>query len=126
MTLLDTPEDIPILAPFIQKEILYRLLTGEQGSRLRQIASAGSHSSQISRAMDWLRENYAAQLKIEILAKQIGMSPSTFHHHFRALTAMSPLQYQKKMRLLEARRLMLAEEQDATSAALLVGYESPS
>lgn len=124
--LLDQPEDIPILAPLIHKEILYRLLVGEQGPRLRQIASSGSHGSQIARALDWLRNNYAQQLKIEALAKQLGMSTSTFHHHFRALTTMSPLQYQKKIRLLEARRLMLTEQQDATSAALRVGYESPS
>ncbi len=124
--LLDTPEDIPILAPLVQKEIMYRLLMSEQGPKLRQIATSGSQGSQISRAIDWLRENYAQQLKIEHLARQIGMSPSTFHHHFRALTAMSPLQYQKKMRLLEARRLMLTEQQDATTAAIQVGYESPS
>ncbi len=124
--LLEHPEDTPILAPLIHKEIIYRLLTGEQGPRIRQIASSGSHSSQIARAMDWLRLNYAQQLKVEHLARQIGMSTSTFHHHFRAMTAMSPLQYQKKMRLLEARRLMLTEQQDATSAAIQVGYESPS
>ncbi len=124
--LLDQPEDIPILAPLIHKEILYRLLVSEQGPRLRQIASTGSHSHQITRAIDWLRENYAQQLKIENLAKDIGMSSSAFHHHFRSVTAMSPLQYQKKMRLLEARRLMLTEQQDATSAAVQVGYESPS
>ncbi len=124
--LMDHPEDIPILAPLLQKEILYRILVGEQGPRLRQIASSGSHGSQIAQAMDWLRDNYAQQLKVENLARQIGMSTSTFHHHFRAMTAMSPLQYQKKMRLLEARRLMLTEQQDATSAAIRVGYESPS
>jgi AraC-like DNA-binding protein len=124
--LLDQPEDIPILAPLLHKEILYRLLVSEQGPRLRQIASTGSHSNQIARAIDWLRENYAQQLKIDSLAKDIGMSASTFHHHFRSVTAMSPLQYQKRMRLQEARRLMLTEQQDATSAAIQVGYESPS
>lgn len=124
--LLDQPGDIPILAPLILKEILYRLLMGEQGPRLRQIASTGSHGHKIARAIDWLRVNYAQQLKIEHLAKDIGMSTSTFHHYFRAITAMSPLQYQKKIRLLEARRLMLTEQQDATSAAIQVGYESPS
>ncbi|MDK2955492.1 MAG: hypothetical protein PWQ57_988 [Desulfovibrionales bacterium] len=126
LDLLDQPEDIPILAPLLHKEILYRLLVGDQGPRLRQIASAGSHGNQIVRAVDWLKENYAQQLKIEGLAKQIGMSTSTFHHHFRAMTAMSPLQFQKWLRLHEARRLMLTESQDATSAALQVGYESPS
>lgn len=124
--LLDAPEDIPILSPLILKEILYRLLVGEQGPRLRQIAFAGSHSNQIARAIGWLRDNYAQQLKVETLARQIGMSPSTFHQHFRALTAMSPLQYQKWMRLHEARRLMLTEQRDATTAAIQVGYESPS
>lgn len=126
LDLLDHPEDIPILAPLVHKEILYRLLVGEQGPRLRQMASAGSHSNQIARAIDWLRDNYSQQLKVENLAKQLGMSPSTFHHHFRAVTAMSPLQYQKWMRLHEARRLMLTERQDAASAAIQVGYESPS
>ena len=124
--LLDTPEDIPILAPLILKEILYRLLMGELGPRLRQIATAGSHGQQIVRAVDWLKENYARQLKVEGLAKETGMSLSTFHHHFRDLTAMSPLQFQKWLRLHEARRLMLTENQDATTAALQVGYESPS
>lgn len=124
--LLDQPEDIPVLAPLILKEVMYRVLTGEQGPRLRQIASIGSHGHQIARAIDWLKGNYARQFKIEKLASDVGMSISTFHQHFRAVTAMSPLQYQKKMRLLEARRLMLMERQDAASAAIQVGYESPS
>ncbi len=124
--LLDEPEDIPILAPLIQREILYRLLVGDQGTRLRQIASAGSQSHQIARAIDWLKANYAQPLRIDDLATHVNMSPSTFHHHFRALTAMSPLQYQKWLRLNEARRLMLAERLDATTAAFQVGYESPS
>ncbi len=126
IALLDTPEDIPVLAPLICQEIFYRLLIGEQGSRLRQIASSGNSNYQIARAIDWLRENYAHQLRVESLAKKIGMSSSTFHQHFRAVTAMSPLQYQKQMRLHEARRLMLSKQQDATGAALLVGYESAS
>jgi len=124
--LLATPEDIPILAPLILKEIVYRLLMGELGSRLRQIATAGSHGQQIARAVGWLKENYTKQLTVEGLAKESGMSVSTFHHHFRATTAMSPLQFQKWLRLHEARRLMLSESQDATTAALQVGYESPS
>ncbi|MGE4505695.1 MAG: AraC family transcriptional regulator N-terminal domain-containing protein, partial [Desulfovibrionaceae bacterium] len=124
--LLDNPEDIPILSPLILKEIFYRLLVGELGPRLRQIATAGSHGQQIARAVGWLRENYAQQLKVEGLARETGMSVSTFHHHFRAMTAMSPLQFQKWLRLHEARRLMLTENQDATTAALQVGYESPS
>lgn len=124
--LLDEPKDIPILAPVIQREIFYRLLVGDQGTRLRQMASAGSQSQQIARAIDWLRGNFTQPLRIDDLATQVNMSTSTFHHHFRAVTAMSPLQYQKWLRLNEARRLMLAENQDAAAAAFRVGYESPS
>ena len=124
--LLDEPKDIPILAPIIQREIFYRLLVGDQGARLRQMASAGSQSQQIARAIDWLKGNFTQPLRIDDLAAQVNMSTSTFHHHFRAVTAMSPLQYQKWLRLNEARRLLLAENQDATTAAFQVGYESPS
>lgn len=124
--LLDEPQDIPILAPIYQKEILYRLLMGDQGERLRRIASVGSQSNQIARAIDWLKENFTQQLKIDDLARRVNMSTSTFHHHFRAMTAKSPLQYQKWLRLNEARRLMLAEQLDAASASFEVGYESPS
>jgi len=124
--LLDEPKDIPILASIIQREIFYRLLVGDQGTRLRQMASAGSQSQQIARAIDWLKGNFTQPLRIDHLATQVNMSTSTFHHHFRALTAMSPLQYQKWLRLNEARRLMLAENQDAANAAFQVGYESPS
>jgi AraC-like DNA-binding protein len=124
--LLDEPKDIPILAPIIQREILYRLLVGDQGVRLRQMASAGSQSHQIARAIDWLKGNFTRPLRIDDLATQVHMSTSTFHHHFRTLTAMSPLQYQKWLRLNEARRLMLTEHADATTAAFDVGYESPS
>ncbi len=124
--LLDEPKDIPILAPMIKREILYRLLVGDQGTRLRQMASAGSQSRQIARAIDWLKGNFMQPLRIDDLATQVNMSTSTFHHHFRALTAMSPLQYQKWLRLTEARRLMLTENHDAATAAFQVGYESPS
>jgi AraC-like DNA-binding protein len=124
--LLAEPQDIPILAPIIQREILYRLLVGDQGARLRQIASAGSQSHQIAQAIDWLKSHYPLPLRIDDLAAQVHMSTSTFHHHFRALTAMSPLQYQKWLRLNEARRLMLTERLDAATAAFQVGYESPS
>jgi AraC-like DNA-binding protein len=124
--LLAEPRDIPILAPIIQREISYRLLVGDQGARLRQIASAGSQSQQIARVIDWLKGNFTRPLRIDDLATQVNMSTSTFHHHFRALTAMSPLQYQKWLRLNEARRLMLTEHADAGSAAFHVGYESPS
>lgn len=124
--LLDEPTDIPILAPMVQREIIYRLLVGDQGRRLRQIASAGSHSQQIAKAINWLKVNFTEQLRIEDLAAKTGMSTSTFHQHFRALTALSPLQFQKRLRLTEARRLMLTDHLDATSAAFQVGYESSS
>ena len=124
--LLHEPKDIPILAPIIQREIFYRLLVGDQGTRLRQMASAGSQSHQIARAINWLKDNFTRPLRIDDLATQVHMSTSTFHHHFRSLTAMSPLQYQKWLRLTEARRLMLIENQDVTTAAFQVGYESPS
>jgi len=124
--LLGEPQDIPILAPIIQREIIYRLLVGDQGARLRQIASAGSQSHQIARAIEWLKVNFMRPLRIDELAEQARMSTSTFHHHFRSMTALSPLQYQKQLRLQEARRLMLSERVDAASAAFQVGYESPS
>lgn len=124
--LLDEKDDIPILAPIIQKEIIYLLLVGEQGARLRQIASAGSQSQQIARAIEWLKNNLTEQLRIDDLASQARMSTSSFHNHFRSMTALSPLQYQKHLRLHEARRLMLAESLDAATAAFQVGYESPS
>jgi AraC-like DNA-binding protein len=124
--LLAEQKDIPILAPLIQREVIYRLLVGDQGARLRQIASTGSQGHQIAQAVDWLKGNFARPLRIDDLAKQVNMSTSTLHHHFRALTAMSPLQYQKWLRLNEARRLMLTENQDASTAAFQVGYESPS
>ncbi len=124
--LLAEQKDIPILAPIIQREIIYRLLVGDQGVRLRQITSAGSQSHQIARAIDWLKGNFTRPLRIDDLATQVNMSTSTFHHHFRTLTAMSPLQFQKSLRLNEARRLMLTERLDATTAAFQVGYESAS
>jgi AraC-like DNA-binding protein len=126
LDLLAEPQDIPILAPIIQREMLYRLLVGDQGARLRQIASAGSQSHQIAQAIDWLKRHYTLPLRIEDLAAQAHMSPSTFHHHVRALTAMSPLQDHKWLRLHEARRLMLTERLEAATAAFQVGYESPS
>jgi transcriptional regulator GlxA family with amidase domain len=126
LDLLDEPQDIPMLAPMIRKEIFYRLLVGDQGMRLRQMASVGSQSHQIARAIDWLKGNFSQPMRIDELATQVNMSTSTFHHHFRALTAMSPLQYQKWLRLNEARRLMLTELLDAATAAFQVGYESPS
>lgn len=124
--LLADEKDIPILAPVIQREIIYRLLVGDQGERLRQIATAGSQSQQIAKAIGWLHSNYSQAVSMDELAAQANMSTSTFHHHFRSLTALSPLQYQKQLRLQEARRLMLAERLDAANAAFQVGYESPS
>lgn len=124
--LLQDPADIPVLAPLIEREVLYRLLTGEQGERLRRIAISGSQTHQIAQAIDWIRKNYALPLRVEDLAQTVNMSASSLHHHFKAVTAMSPLQYQKRLRLSEARRLMLTESRDAASAAHQVGYESPS
>lgn len=124
--LLHDEKDIPILAPVIQREIIYRLLIGDQGSRLRQTASAGSRSNQLALAIQRLKDNFKLPLQIDELAKEFGMSQSTFHHHFKSMTAMSPLQYQKRLRLQEARRLMLTEQHDSSAAAFEVGYESPS
>lgn len=126
LALLETPEDIPALAPLVQQEIFYRLLMGDQGQRLQQITSSGNHGYQIARVIDWLKENFSKPVKVEELAGKAGLSVSAFHNHFRSITAMSPLQFQKKMRLNEARRLMLAEHLDASRAAFEVGYESPS
>jgi len=124
--LLDTPADIPVLAPIIERELLYRVLTGELGSRLRQAASSSSRSHQILRATAWLRDNLDQPVRIDELANLANMSKSSLHHHFKTLMAMTPLQYQKQLRLQEARRLMLAEDEDAASAAHRVGYESHS
>lgn len=124
--LLDEPNDIPVLAPLLQREIFYRLLMGDQGPRLRQIVTAGSHSHQIARAIDWLKDNFNQPLRLDDLAAYSGMSTSSLHHHFRSLTAMSPLQFQKRLRLNEARQLMLTERLDAATASFQVGYESPS
>ena len=124
--LLDEEQDIPILAPVIQREIFYRLLVGEQGGRLRQLAVMGTQSQQVARAVSWLKSNFTKPLRVDELSKIANMGTSTFHHHFRSMTALSPLQYQKQLRLQEARRLMLTEHIDAASAGFQVGYESPS
>lgn len=126
LRLLDTPDDIPVLAPIIERELLYRILAGPLGLRLRQVAASGSHSHQIVRAIDWLKNHLVKPVRIDHLAGIANMSRSSLHHHFKALTAMTPLQYQKQLRLHEARRLMLADAADAASAAHHVGYESPS
>ncbi|NER80606.1 MAG: AraC family transcriptional regulator [Leptolyngbya sp. SIO1D8] len=124
--LLDTPQDIPFLAPMIIREICYRLLTGEQGEAIRQVATSDSNMQRIAGVIELLKTDFAQSLRVEELAEQANMSASSFHRHFKAVTSMSPLQYQKQLRLLEARRLMLAEDADAAYAAYQVGYESPS
>jgi AraC-like DNA-binding protein len=126
LRLLDRPGDIPALLPLIEQELIYRLLTGPQSGRLRQMAMADSQSHQVGRACIWLKEHYALPLKIEELANRVSMSVSSLHHHFKAITAMSPMQYQKQLRLQEARRLMLEDMLDAGSAGHQVGYESQS
>jgi AraC-like DNA-binding protein len=126
VALLDSPQDVGPLAPLVLREITYRVLTGPQGSRLRQIASAGAPAQRIARAIRWLKDHFADPLRIESLARHVRMSPSAFHLHFKSVTALSPLQYQKRLRLQEARRLMLGEGLDAAEAAFRVGYESPS
>lgn len=124
--LLDTPQDIPVLAPIIIREIYYRLLMGEQGFCVRQIATSGSNMQRIAEAIKLLSANFTKAMQVEDLAGRANMSPSSFHHHFKKVTSLSPLQYQKQLRLLEARRLMLAENFNAVNAAYQVGYESPS
>lgn len=126
LALLDEPDAIPTLSSLIVREIHYRLLTSDLAGRLWQIASTGSHAHRISRAIGWLRINYSKPLKVEELAAHVQMSATTLYHHFREHTAMSPLQYQKWLRLNEAQRLMLNDDIDASSAAFQVGYESPS
>jgi len=126
MDLLDAPRDIPFLSDLIQREIIYRILRGPEGARLRAIATLGDQSHRTAKAIAWIRTNYAKPLRVEYLAQLAGMGLSTLHHHFRALTAMSPLQYQKQIRLQAARARMLVDGLDAASAAFEVGYESAS
>lgn len=120
--LLDTPAEAPFLAPLITREIIYRLLRGEQGDRLCYIAVQGGNTHRIAKALAYLREAFDQPLRIDDIAQELGMSVSSFHHHFKAVTAMSPLQFQKQIRLQEARRLMLGEDLDAASAGYRVGY----
>ena len=124
--LLGSPAEAHVLAPLIKREIIYRLLTGEQGSRLRHIAVLGGYTHHIARAVERLRKDFNQPLRIESIARELGMSVSGFHHHFKSVTAISPLQFQKQLRLQEARRLMLGENLDATSAAYRVGYDDAS
>lgn len=126
LRLLDAPDDIAALAPLAEREILYRLLTGPQGAMLRHIATADTRLHQISRAVTWIKDHYAGTLSIDHLAGLAGMSPSSFHEHFKKVTRFSPLQYRTRLRLLEARRLMVSDAMDAASAGFQVGYDSPS
>ncbi|PSB10662.1 AraC family transcriptional regulator CmrA [Pleurocapsa sp. CCALA 161] len=124
--LLDSPAEAHVLAPLIKREIIFRLLMGEQGSRLQQIAVLGGYTHHIARAVARLRKDFNQPLRIESIARELSMSVSGFHHHFKSVTAMSPLQFQKQLRLQEARRLMLGQNLDATSAAYRVGYDDAS
>ena len=126
LRLLDRPADVPALAPLIKREIHYRLLQGEQGGLLRQAATAGSHLARIGQAADWIRLHYAEPVSVEALAERAGMSVTSFHRHFRAITTMSPLQYRTQIRLQEARRLMIVDGQNAGAIGFDVGYESQS
>lgn len=120
--LIDSPNEARILMPLIKREIIYRLLTGDQGARLCHLTVSGGYTSSIAGAIARLRQNFDQPVRIEELAQELGMSVSSFHQHFKSVTAMSPLQFQKRLRLQEARRLMLGEDLDATSAAYRVGY----
>jgi AraC-like DNA-binding protein len=124
--LLDHPADAPVLAPLYQREILWRLLTGPHGGMVRQIGSADSDLSHVSRAIRWIRENYAEPMRVADLARLAGLSTSAFHRHFRAVTALSPLQFQKRIRLQEARSLLVAHPNDVAGVGHLVGYDSPT
>ena len=124
--LLDAPEDIDVLAPVVQREIYYRILRGELGSRLVDLAQSEGGNHRVVRAIEWLKQHYVSPLRIEDLADSVHMSPSALHHRFKAVTAMSPLQFQKHLRLHEARRLMFADGIECATAGHRVGYESAS
>lgn len=126
LRLIERPDDAPVLAPLIEQEILWRLLTGPHGATVRQIALADSALTYVNRAITWMRENYATPVRIEDLARMAGMSTSVFHRHFRAVTAMSPLQFQKRIRLQQARSLLVAQPGDVAAVGHFVGYDSPS
>ena len=126
LRLLDTPADAPVLAPLIERELHYRLLQGPQGGLLRQVATANSRLAQVGRAAAWIRSRYAEPLRVGDLARLCGMSATSFHRHFKAVTTLSPLQYRKQVRLQEARRLMLLAGQATGTIGFDVGYDSPS
>jgi AraC-like DNA-binding protein len=124
--LLETPQDIPVLAPLVIREIFYRILQDEHGDSVKQFAQMGSRAQRIAKVIDLIKYDFVKPLRIDQLAMAVNMSPSSLHHHFKDITAMSPLQYQKQIRLQEARRLLLSETMDAADAGFQVGYESPS
>lgn len=124
--LLDAPQEAPVLMPLITREIVYRLLIGEQGDKLCHLTGSGGYTPNIVRAVERLRQDFDQSIRMEDMAQELGMSVSGFHHHFKAVTALSPLQFQKRLRLQEARRLMLDESLDAASAAYQVGYNDAS
>ena len=126
MRLLSQPEDIPVMAPLIEREILYRLMRGPDAEILHQLALADSRFSRVNKAIEWIKRNYREAFSVEAVAASANMSTSSFHHHFKAVTSMSPLQYQKHIRLHEARRLILSEWMEAARAGFEVGYGSPS
>ncbi|WP_072390505.1 AraC family transcriptional regulator [Hyphomicrobium sp. CS1GBMeth3] len=126
LRLLASPRDIPILAPLAEREILYRLLRGEQTARLSQIAFAESKLQQVNRAIGWIKRNFREPFRMELIVDAAGMSASALHQHFKTVTGMSPLQYQKQLRLQEARTLILLQSVDAATAGHAVGYDSPS
>jgi len=124
--LVEQPEEARVVAPLVTREIVYRLLRGDQGDRLRQIAALGGHTSRVAPAIRRLHEEYDRALSVEDLAGGVGLSASRFHHHFKAVTGMTPVQFQKTLRLQEARRLLLADDLDAATAGYRVGYNSAS
>jgi AraC-like DNA-binding protein len=126
MRLIDRPDEAPMLAPSIEREILFRVLMGPQGDKLREVACAESRLAQVRPAIGWLRDNFAEPIRVGPLAAMTGMSVAAFYRHFKAVTSMAPIQYQKRLRLLKARRLILFEDRDAGAAAYAVGYESAS
>jgi len=126
LRLLETPRDIPVVAPLIRREILWRLVTGEQGAAVRQLGLAGSSVTQVAQAVRWIRDHYRESFRIDDLARRSGLSVSAFHRHFQAVTAMSPIQFQKRIRLQEARLMLAAQPHDVTGVSHRVGYDSPS
>lgn len=126
LELLEKPDQIPVLAPMIIREIHYRMLIGPQGGFMRMVNTLGSQSNQIARAISWLKDHFKEPLQVDELAKSVNMATSTFHRHFKEVTTLSPLQYQKRLRLYEAQRLMLVENEYAANACMAVGYESPT